>query len=84
MEVRISHLLPEFLADTLILLGALHTAGAIAAGPFQTLFDGLHHLLILIESNGHKFSFLYASLPKSCGGISIYLADRSTALRRIV
>ena len=47
-EIGICDLLTEFLADALILLGALETAGAIAAGALQTLPDGSDNFLIFI------------------------------------
>ena len=58
LEIGVSNLLPEFLADALIFLGALQTAGAIAAGAFQALTDLFHHLLIIIESYSHRFTSL--------------------------
>ena len=48
VEVRILHLGAEFLANALILLAALHTAGAIATCAFKPLFYGLYHLFIII------------------------------------
>ena len=48
LEIGVFHLLPELLADALILLGALETAGAIAAGALQTLPDGSDNFLIFI------------------------------------
>ena len=60
LEIRIRDLLPEFLADALIFLGALKTAGAIATGALQALLDGGHHFLILIQTNSHENnSFLF-------------------------
>ena len=50
LEVGISNLLPEFLADALILLGPLQTAGAVAAGALQTLPNGLNHFLVFVQS----------------------------------
>ena len=48
LKIGIGDLLPELLADALILLGALETAGAIAAGALQTLPDGSNNFLIFI------------------------------------
>ena len=48
LKIGIGDLLPELLADALILLGALETAGAIAAGALQTLPDGSDNFLIFI------------------------------------
>ena len=47
-EVRIGDLLPEFLADTLIILGSFQAAGTVSAGTFQTFTDGLYHFLVFI------------------------------------
>jgi hypothetical protein len=44
----ISDLLPELLADALILLSTFQTAGAITAGAFQSVFDDLNHFLIFV------------------------------------
>ena len=53
LKVRIRDLLPEFLADALVLLGALQAAGAVSAGALESLFDGGHHFLIVIQPNSH-------------------------------
>ena len=50
LEIWIGDLLLKFLADALVLLGPLQAAGAIAAGTLQTLPDGLHHFLVLVQS----------------------------------
>ena len=57
-EIGISHLLPEFLADALVILGALHTAGTIAAGTLQAVPNDLHHFLIFIKTYCHSQHFL--------------------------
>ena len=54
LKIRVGNLLPKFLTDALIVLGAIQSAGAVAAGTLQTFPDGTHHLFILIESNCHK------------------------------
>ena len=54
LKIGIRNLLPEFLADALILLCPLQTAGAITAGALQALPDRFHHFLILIQSDCHK------------------------------
>ena len=66
-EIRIRNLLPEFLADALIIFAALQTAWAIATSPLQPLFDSLNHFFIIIESNCHNahilsFAILYDKL----------------------
>ena len=52
-EIGVGHLLPEFRADTFIILGALQTAGAVAAGTLQAVTHGLHHFLVFVEPNRH-------------------------------
>jgi len=52
-KVGICDLLPELLADTLILLTALHSAGAVAACHLEALFQDLYHFLIFVETNSH-------------------------------
>ena len=65
-KVRIGDLLPEFLADALIILGAFQTAGAIAAGALQAVPDGLNHFLVFIEPNCHGVtSFLKTIIGKN-------------------
>ena len=60
LEIRVRNLIPEFPADTPVLLRVLQTAGTVTTGSFQSVPDGLHHLLILIEPNSHSFiSFLF-------------------------
>ena len=61
-EIGISHLLPEFLADALVILGAFQTAGAIAAGALQAVPDGLNHFFIFIEPNCHVVTSLLIPL----------------------
>ena len=55
---RVGDLLPEFLADTFILLAALHTAGTIAAGFLQSLTDNFYHFLIFIQPYRHTITLL--------------------------
>ena len=50
LEIGISDLFTEFLADALILLGPLQAAGAVTAGALQALPDGLDHFLVLVQS----------------------------------
>ena len=56
VECRILHLGAEFFADALILLRALHAAGAIATGALEALLDSLDHFLVFIEPNCHKIT----------------------------
>ena len=51
LEIRIGDLLTEFLADALIILGALETAGAVSALGFKALFDGLYYFFVFVESD---------------------------------
>ena len=53
LEIGVSNLLPEFLADALVFLGPFQTAGAVAAGALQTLFDHLDHFLVIVQSYSH-------------------------------
>ena len=72
-KVRVSDLLPEFLADALVFLGALQPARAIAAGAFQAFPDGLHHFLILVESDSHRLTSLLAQLYHAPPENAIYI-----------
>ena len=70
LEIGVSDLLPELLANALVLLGALETAGAIAAGTLQAVLYCLDHFCIFIESNSHgnsPFSFYYNFSVKYSG-----------------
>ena len=59
LKIRVFHLLPEFLADALILLGPLQAAGTVSASALQTLADHSHHFLVIVQSNCHGItSFL--------------------------
>ena len=53
LELRISDLLAEFLANALVLFRSFQSAGAVTTGTLQTFLDGLDHFLILIEPNSH-------------------------------
>ena len=57
LEIRVRDLLPEFFADALVLLRALQTAGAIAAGTLQAVFHHLYHLFVFIQTNCHLQDF---------------------------
>ena len=59
LKIRVGHLLPEFLADALVLLGPLQAAGAVSASALQTLPDHGHHFLVIVETYSHRItSFL--------------------------
>ena len=67
LEIGICDLLPEFLANALILLGTLQAARAITTGTLQAVFHGLYHFCIFIESDCHRnspFSFYYTLVVK--------------------
>ena len=51
LEIGVGDLLAEFLADALIVLGTLKTAGTIAAFGFKALFDGLYYFFVFVESD---------------------------------
>ena len=48
LEIRVGHLLPELLADALVLLGPLQAAGAVSAGALQTLLYRGYNFFIFI------------------------------------
>ena len=56
LEIRIRHLLPELLADALVLLGTFQPAGTVAAGALQTLPDHLDHFLVLVQPYSHDLT----------------------------
>ena len=59
LEIGVGHLLPELLADALVLLSPLQAAGAVSAGALQTLADHRHHFLVIVQTNRHGItSFL--------------------------
>ena len=58
LEIGVCHLLPEFPADALIFLSSLQTAGAVAAGAFQALFDHLDHFLVIVQTYSHGVHIL--------------------------
>ena len=53
LEIRIRDLLPEFLANALVILAPFQTAGTVTAGALQALLDGCHHFLIFVQTNCH-------------------------------
>ena len=67
LEIGIGDLLPELLADTLILLRPLQTAGAVAAGALQTILDDLDHFLVFVQFYSHGDS----SFPMQVCSLSI-------------
>ena len=70
LVVRIGDLLPEFLADALVVLRPLQTAGAVAAGALETFPDGSHHFLIIIQPNSHVKHFLSDIIIKESAPLS--------------
>ena len=56
LKIGVFHLLPEFLADALVLLGPLQAAGTVSAGALQTLADHRHHFLVIIQTNSHSIT----------------------------
>ena len=67
--VRISNLLPEFLADAFILFRPLQTAGATSPCTLQAIPNSLYHFFIFIQSNchilSHPFQYIIQSIVKS-------------------
>ena len=77
LEIRVRDLLPEFLADALILLTAFQATGAIPAGPLQTVLHHLDDFLILIQSDCHgaySFSFYYNVAVKGADSLFFSLS----------
>ena len=67
LVIRVRNLIPEFLADALVLIASFQTAGAVSAGPLQSVPDDLYHFLILIQPNSHtinSFFFDYTTVVK--------------------
>ena len=62
LKIGVSHLLPELLADALVILGLLQAAGAVTTGTLQSLFHHLHHFFILVESDCQNDSPLFQGL----------------------
>ena len=62
LEIGVSNLFPEFLANALVFLASLQTAGAVATGPFQTFFDHLDHFLVIVQTYSHGVHILSDSL----------------------
>ena len=58
LEIGVSHLLPEFLADALVFLGSLQTAGAVATGALQAFLDHLDHFLVIVQTYSHGVHIL--------------------------
>ena len=69
LEIWVCDLLPEFLANALILLGTLEAAGAIATGTLQAVLYGLDDFRIFVQSDCHSnlsfflFIISYVSRP---------------------
>lgn len=61
-KVRIGDLLPEFPADTFIVLAALQAAGTVPTRALESVADHLHHFFIFIQSDSHRDHFLPTSL----------------------
>ena len=53
LELRISDLLAEFLANALILFRSFQPTGAVTTGTLETLADCIYHFLIFIQSDSH-------------------------------
>ena len=59
LKIRIGDLIPEFLANALILFCALQAARTVSPGTLQAFLNGSHHFFVFIQSNSH----IYTSLP---------------------
>ena len=69
LEIGVGHLLPEFLANALVFLGSLQTAGTVATGALQTFLDHLDHFFVIVQTyshGGHILSDLLYGLGEKC------------------
>ena len=62
LEIRVGDLLTKFLADALVFLSSFQTAGAVATGALQTVFDHLDHFLVIVQTYSHGVHILSDSL----------------------
>ena len=62
LEIGVSNLFPKFLANALVFLGSLQTAGAVATGALQTFLDHLDHFLVIVQTYSHGVHILSDSL----------------------
>ena len=62
LEIGVSHLLPEFLANALVFLSSFQTAGAVTAGALQAFLDHLDHFLVIVQTYSHGVHILSDSL----------------------
>ena len=58
LEIGVSHLFPEFLANALVFLGSLQTAGAVTTGALQAFLDHLDHFLVIVQTYSHGVHIL--------------------------
>ena len=58
LEIRISNLLPEFLADALVFLSSFQATGAVTAGTLQSFFNHLDHFFVIVQTYSHGVHFL--------------------------
>ena len=73
LKIGVGDLLPKFLANALILLSMFHSARAITACAFQSLFNYLNHFLIFIQFDCHKnhsFCMIIGVFIPSVNGIN--------------
>ena len=62
LKIRVCNLLPEFLANTLVIFGHLIAARTVAASFLKPLFNKVNYILVLIQGdfrfhNNAPFSF---------------------------
>ena len=84
LEIGVSHLLPEFLADALVFLGSLQTAGAVATGALQAFLDHLDHFLVIVQTYSHGVHILSEPLydrGEKCQGWGRGKEKRRTEVR---
>ena len=58
LEIRVRNLLPELLADALVVFAPLQTAGAVTAGALEAFLDHMNHFLVFIEPYSHFITSL--------------------------
>ena len=58
LEIGVSNLLPEFLADALVFLSSFQATGAVTAGTLQSFFNHLDHFFVIVQTYSHGVHFL--------------------------
>jgi len=61
LEIGVSDLPTEFLANAFVFFTALQTAGTVAACSLQAFFNGSHHFLVFIKTDRHMHHSSFSS-----------------------